>query len=164
MSMRPHCMLVPLMCVATALLGGEVDQAVERDVLRAAPEIVQTWQDMRFGMFVCWGPVSLTGLEIGWSRGAPRGGEFRVREGQGPTPVDVYDNLYKKWQPDQFDARQWLLLAKAAGARYIIFLVKHHDGFCLYDSQLTSYKSTGPDAAWKHDVMADIASACQAAG
>ncbi|MFV2067528.1 MAG: alpha-L-fucosidase, partial [Pirellulales bacterium] len=86
------------------------------------------------------------------------------REGQGPTPVDVYDDLYKKWQPDQFDARRWLQVAKAAGARYIIFLVKHHDGFCLYDSQLTSYKSTGPDAAWKHDVMADIAGACHAAG
>jgi len=80
----------------------------ERNKLTAAPEVVEAWQDMRFGMFNCWGPVSLTGLEIGWSRGAPRGGEFRVRKGQGPTPVKVYDNLYKKWKPDKFDARQWV--------------------------------------------------------
>ena len=46
----------------------------------------------------------------------------------------------------------------------MIFLVKHHDGFCLYDSKLTDYKTTGPESAWKHDVMADMARACQEAG
>ena len=71
-----------------SLVAGETPQG-PWDMLRAKPEVVEDWQDMRFGMFNCWGPVSLTGLEIGWSRGAPRGGEFRVREGQGPTPVEV---------------------------------------------------------------------------
>ena len=46
----------------------------------------------------------------------------------------------------------------------MIFLVKHHDGFCLYDSKLTDYKTTGPESAWKHDVMADMAQACHEAG
>lgn len=133
------------------------------DMLTARPEVVEAWQDMRFGMFNCWGPVSLTGLEIGWSRGAPRGGEFRVREGQGPTPVDVYDNLYKQWKPDKFDARQWVAVAKQAGMKYMIFLVKHHDGFCLYDTRLTDYRSTGPESAWKVDVMKHVADACREA-
>jgi alpha-L-fucosidase len=48
--------------------------------------------------------------------------------------------------------------------KYMIFLVKHHDGFCLYDTKLTDYKSTSPEAAWQHDVMADVAEACQASG
>jgi alpha-L-fucosidase len=134
------------------------------DMLTAKPEVVEAWQEMRFGMFNCWGPVSLTGLEIGWSRGAPRGGEFRVREGQGPTPVEVYDSLYKKWKPDKFDAQQWVEIAKDAGMKYMIFLVKHHDGFCLYDSKLTDYKSTGPESAWKVDVMKEVADACHKAG
>ncbi len=133
-------------------------------MLTAKPEIVRAWQDMRFGMFNCWGPVSLTGLEIGWSRGAPRGGEFRVREGQGPTPVEIYDNLYKKWKPDKFDARAWVQVAQDAGQKYMIFLVKHHDGFCLYDSKLTDYKITGPESAWKVDVMREVADACHEAG
>lgn len=133
------------------------------DMLTARPEVVEAWQDMRFGMFNCWGPVSLTGLEIGWSRGAPRGGEFRVREGQGPTPVDVYDDLYKQWKPDKFDARQWVAVAKQAGMKYMIFLVKHHDGFCLYDTRLTDYRSTGPESAWKVDVMKHVADACREA-
>lgn len=133
------------------------------DMLTAKPEVVEAWQDMRFGMFNCWGPVSLTGLEIGWSRGAPRGGEFRVREGQGPTPVEVYDNLHKKWRPDKFDARQWVQVAKDAGQKYMIFLVKHHDGFCLYDSKLTNHKITSPESAWRVDVMKAVADACHEA-
>jgi alpha-L-fucosidase len=51
-------------------------------------------------------------------------------------------------------------LAKEAGMKYMIFLVKHHDGFCLYDTKLTDYKSTGPESAWKVDVMKHVADAC----
>ena len=45
----------------------------------------------------------------------------------------------------------------------MILLVKHHDGFCLYDTQLTDYRSTGPQSAWKVDVMKHVADACHAA-
>ncbi|MBN2293351.1 MAG: alpha-L-fucosidase [Pirellulales bacterium] len=151
-------------CLSVGFAADSNSPKENRDYLKAKPEVVKAWQDMRFGMFVCWGPVTLTGKEIGWSRGAPRGGEFRVREGQGETPVEIYDNLYKKWRPDKFDARKWVKVAQDAGCKYMIFLVKHHDGYCLYDTKLTDYCSTGPEAAWKHDVMADIAEACHEAG
>ena len=135
-----------------------------RDWLNATPEAIEWWQDARFGMFVCWGPVSMTGKEIGWSRGEPPWGRRPgVRGGKGPTPVVVYDNLYKKWKPQRFDARQWVRVAKDAGQKYIIFLVKHHDGFCLYDTKLTDFKSTGVESAWKVDVMRQIADACHEA-
>jgi alpha-L-fucosidase len=132
------------------------------DMLTAKPEIVEAWKDMRFGMFVCWGPVSLTGLEIGWSRG--KAWPHQQQGGTGPTPVETYDDLYKVWQPDKFDARKWVQVAQEMGAKYMIFLVKHHDGFCLYDTQLTDYRITGPASAWKHDVMKDVAEACHEAG
>jgi len=133
----------------------------ESDLLKAKPEIIEAWQDMRFGMFICWGPVSLTGKEIGWSRGAPAWGRRPgVRGATGPTPVEVYDNLYKKWKPDKFDAGAWVRLAKDTGAKYIIFLIKHHDGFCLFDTKLTDFKTTGPESGWKVDVMKAIADAC----
>jgi alpha-L-fucosidase len=165
----PHSLSSFLAVIVHTWVSGAIaaqpgaDAKPPTDLLRARPEVVADWQDMRFGMFNCWGPVSLTGLEIGWSRGAPRGGEFRVRKGQGPTPVDVYDNLYKKWKPDQFDARAWVQVAKDAGMKYMIFLVKHHDGFCLYDSKLTEFKSTGAESAWKVDVMQEVADACHEA-
>ncbi len=133
--------------------------------LNATDEAIDGWQNDRFGMFVCWGPVSLTGKEIGWSRGAPSWGRRPgVRGAKGPTPVDVYDNLYKKWKPDKFDARAWVKLAQDAGQKYMIFLVKHHDGFCLYDTELTDFRSTAAESAWQVDVMKEIADACRESG
>lgn len=160
--------LTPALCLAAVTLaaagpacGAEKEQKQAWDMLSAKPEVVQAWQDMRFGMFVCWGPVSLTGEEIGWSRGKARPDQ---REGGGgKTPVEVYDSLYKKWKPEKFSAKEWVQIAKDAGQKYMIFLVKHHDGFCLYDTKLTDYRSTGPESAWKHDVMTDIAEACHEA-
>ncbi|UCD29832.1 MAG: alpha-L-fucosidase, partial [Planctomycetota bacterium] len=138
-----------VICIGAIFAVGAKAQITKSsgDYLRASPAQMQWWREAKLGMFVCWGPVTMTGKEIGWSRA----GERRGRSGTGTTPVEVYDNLYKKWKPDKFDARQWVQVAVDAGARYVVFLVKHHDGFCLYDSKLTDYKSTGPEAAWKHD-------------
>jgi alpha-L-fucosidase len=115
----------------------------------AKPEAMKAWQDMRFGMFICWGPVTLTNREIGWSRGAP-------------TPIVEYDALYKKWNPEKFDAREWVKVAKETGCKYIVFLTKHHDGFCLFDTKQTDYNiMNGP---FKRDITKEIADACHAAG
>ncbi|MCK4293547.1 MAG: alpha-L-fucosidase [Planctomycetes bacterium] len=153
--------LVLLALTACTAIAAESAPHKQPDLLNAKPEIVKAWQDMRFGMFVCWGPVSLTGKEIGWSRGAPPWGlRPGVRGGKGPTPVEIYDNLYKKWKPDKFNVLEWVSLAKDAGAKYIIFLIKHHDGFCLFDTKQTDFKITGPESAWKVDVMKEIADAC----
>jgi alpha-L-fucosidase len=148
--------------------GQQKEQIDNWDMLTAKPEVVQQWQDMRFGMFLCWGPVTLTGKEIGWSRQAPdygkeRGFRCALRPRPDATPTDVYDRLYTQWKPDKFDARQWVRVAKDAGCHYLIFLVKHHDGFCLHDTKLTDYKSTGPESAWKVDVMKAVADACHKA-
>ena len=96
-----------LISLLTAWAGLAADPA--SDLLKAKPDAVEAWKDMRFGMFICWGPVSLTGKEIGWSRG-------------NPTPVEEYDTLYQKWNPDKFDAREWAKVVKQTGCRYVVFL------------------------------------------
>ncbi len=149
--------LVP--ACATVTVAQPVQEA--KTHLQASAEDLQWWQQARFGLFVCWGPVTLKGTEIGWSRG----GERRGTGGKpGTIPVEVYDNLYKQWKPTRFDARLWCRAAQDAGMKYMIFLVKHHDGYCLYDTKLTDYKSTSPEAAWRRDVMADVARACHESG
>ncbi|HPD28809.1 MAG TPA: alpha-L-fucosidase [Phycisphaerae bacterium] len=117
------------------------------------------WREARFGMFIHWGPVSLKGTEIGWSRGGQRRGHG---EGRGEIPVEVYDNLYKEFNPTRFDARQWVQIARDAGMKYMVFTTKHHDGFCEFDSKLTDYKIT--HSPFKRDVVAELTAACHEAG
>ena len=115
----------------------------------ADPAAVARWQALRFGMFIHWGPVSLTGKEIGWSRGAE-------------TPIDVYDNLYKQFNPTNFNAEEWVSIAKAAGMKYIVLTTKHHDGFCLWDTKLTDYNIM--HTPFHRDVVKELSSACKKQG
>ena len=118
------------------------------------------WREARFGLFIHWGPVSLMGTEIGWSRG----GERRGTGGTGTIPVEVYDNLYKQFNPVQFDADEWVRIAKEAGMKYMVFTSKHHDGFVNFDSKLTDYKITNPESPFGRDIVAELAEACHKGG
>lgn len=116
------------------------------------------WREARFGLFIHWGPVSLKGTEIGWSRG----GERRGTGGTGDIPLEVYDNLYREFNPVEFDAREWVQIALNVGMKYLVFTSKHHDGFCMFDSALTEYKIT--NSPFQRDVVRELADACHEAG
>jgi alpha-L-fucosidase len=128
--------------------------------LKADRQDVQRWQEMKFGLFIHWGPVSLKGTEIGWSRGGQRRG--RKDKSTGSIPVEIYDNLYKQFNPIKFDAGEWIQTAKDAGMKYLVFTSKHHDGFSMFDSKLTEYKIT--NSPFKRDVVKELADACHKAG
>jgi alpha-L-fucosidase len=116
------------------------------------------WQEARFGMFIHWGPVSLKGTEIGWSRDPGPNGA------RGSIPAAEYDGLYKQFNPVKFSARGWVATAKAAGMKYLVFTTKHHDGFCEFDSKLTDYKITNGQSPFHRDVVKELADACHEAG
>ena len=107
---------------------------------------LEEWKDARFGMFIHWGPVSIKGTEIGWSRG---------RE----IPIEEYDNLYKQFNPVNFNADEWVSIAKDAGMKYLVFTSKHHDGFCNWDTRYTDYNIM--NSPFGRDVMAELAAACK---
>jgi alpha-L-fucosidase len=123
--------------------------ASETRWLKADTDAVARWQALRFGMFIHWGPVSLTGQEIGWSRGAE-------------TPIEVYDHLYLQFNPFNFNASQWVSIAKAAGMNYIVLTTKHHDGFCLWDTKQTDYNIM--HSPFHRDVVRELAEACKRQG
>jgi alpha-L-fucosidase len=122
---------------------------VEKDLSKVDPAAMKKWQDMRFGMFIHWGPVSLTGHEIGWSRGRQ-------------TPIEEYDQLYKKFNPTEFDADQWVKIAKDAGMKYVVLTTKHHDGFCLWDTKQTDYNIM--NSPFGRDVVGELSKACKKQG
>ncbi len=128
-------------------------------VTGASSDAIKQWRDMRFGMFIHWGPVSLKGTEIGWSR---KPGPNGARGGS--IPAAVYDNLYKEFNPTKFDAKEWVAIAQGAGMKYIVLVTKHHDGFCEFDSKLTDYKITSEQSPFKRDIVRELSDACHAAG
>jgi alpha-L-fucosidase len=144
------------------LLGAvmSVNTAIDLSAFDAKPDEFKWWKEARFGMFVHWGPVSLQGTEIGWSRG----GERRGVGGTGEVPLDVYDNLYKKFNPTKFDANKWVAIAKAAGMKYMVFTSRHHDGFSNFDSKYSDYKITSPLSPYRKDIVKQLADACHKAG
>jgi alpha-L-fucosidase len=120
---------------------------------KANEQSFQQWRDARFGMFIHWGPVSLTEKEISWSRANSN----PMCPNNGPTPVAVYDNLYKQFNPTKFDAAQWVAIAKAAGMKYMILTAKHCDGFLLWDSKVDDYNIM--HTSFKRDVCGELAKA-----
>lgn len=117
--------------------------------LRTNAAALSSWQDLRFGMFIHWGPISQRGTEIGWSRG---------RE----VPIEEYDQLYRTFNPTRFDADAWVEVAASAGMKYVIITSKHHDGFCLWDSKVTEYDIAS--TPFKRDVLSELAQACRSKG
>jgi len=113
-------------------------------------------------MFIHWGPVSIVGTEISWSRAGERRGRHDAHTGN--VPVEIYDNLYRIFNPVKFVPDQWVQLAKDAGMRYLVFTTKHHDGFCNFDSRLTDYKITSPRSPYGKDIVRQIADACHRGG
>ncbi len=113
------------------------------------PSSLQWFRNAKLGLFVHWGPVSLRGTEIGWSRGAG-------------VPESEYDLLYRRFNPTNFEARAWAKLARTIGAKYLVLTSKHHDGFCLWDTKLTDYNIM--NTPFHRDVVKELAAACRAQG
>ncbi len=100
---------------------------------------MQWWRQSRFGMFVHWGLYS--GLAGTW-KGKPvgeRGGMEWIQQRVGVNTWEYAHEAAPLFHPKEGFAREWAKLAHQAGCRYVVFTTKHHDGFCLFDSQYTTY-------------------------
>jgi alpha-L-fucosidase len=118
-------------------------------IIKTPEKAVKEFMDKRFGMFIHWGPVTLRGTEIGWSRGEQ-------------VPTTEYDNLYKEFNPVLFNAGAWVKAAKDAGMKYLTITAKHHDGFCLWPTAASDY--TIMHGPFKRDIVGELAGACKKQG
>ena len=150
--------LTSILLVGLILQTAQSEPTPQAATPRPYPERLQWWADARFGMFIHWGPVSLKGTEISWSRANTN----PKCPNRGAIPADVYDNLYKDFNPTRFDAAQWVSVAEAAGAKYIVLTAKHCDGFLLWHSQASDYNISR--TPFRRDVCAELAQAARTRG
>jgi alpha-L-fucosidase len=100
------------------------------------------WQDMEIGVIFHFG--TNTFLDREW--------------GDGTAPPSVFN-------PTEVDAEQWIQAVKAAGAKYVVLVAKHHDGFCLWPSELTDYSvKSSPWKRGQGDLVREVAEAARKNG
>lgn len=103
----------------------------------------------RFGMFIHWGLYSLPARHE-WVKTNEKISE------------EHYDLYFEHFNPDLYDPREWARQAKAAGMKYVVMTAKHHEGFCMWDTQYTDYKCTNTPAG--RDLIREYVDAFRAEG
>ncbi len=119
----------------------------------------ERWKEARFGMFVHWGVYSVKG---GVWKGETCSGfyaEHLMRHFK--IPLEVYKKeVVEKFNPKKFNADEWVKTLKDAGMGYMVITAKHHDGFAMYDSDVSDYNVV--DATpYNHDPMMDLKRSCE---
>lgn len=103
----------------------------------------------RFGMFIHFGLYSMPARHE-WIKSLEE------------IPEEKYEKYFKYFNPDLFDAKEWAKKAKEAGMKYAVLTAKHHEGFCLFDSKYTDYKST--NTPFGRDIVKEYVEAFRAEG
>ena len=118
------------------------------------------WRDARFGMFIHWGLYAVpAGTYNG--RQSKEIGEWIMSWAN--IPRAEYEKFAPQFNPQEFNAAEWVRIAKNAGMKYIVITSKHHDGFSMFDSAVTTYDIV--DATpYKKDPMRALADECKRQG
>jgi alpha-L-fucosidase len=116
---------------------------------------LDAFNDAKFGLMISWGIYSVGGVEASWPLMLPQMWNASPSDAQ-------YFGWATDFRPGQF-AHDWVRHAQSSGARYLVPLTKHHDGFCMFDAPGVDFKSTNP-AYGGRDFMAELAQACSDLG
>jgi alpha-L-fucosidase len=129
-------------------------------------EIPQWYKDAKFGIFIHWGVFSVPGIGNEWyprNMYQQKEPEFQQHiQKYGPQDKFGYKDLIPLFRAEKWDPADWAKLFKAAGARYVIPVAEHHDGFAMYDSGLSDWSAAkmGP----QRDVIGELSRAVRAEG
>ena len=118
------------------------------------------WRDAKFGMFIHWGVYS---VPAGFYHGKPVPGIGEWIMNKGKIPMAEYQSFAKEFNPVKFDADAWVKAAADAGMKYIVITSKHHDGFAMFDTKVSSWNIVQATPYGK-DPLKDLAAACRKYG
>jgi alpha-L-fucosidase len=122
--------------------------------------IYKDFNDLKFGMFIHWGAYSRLGGTWKGKR-IPDLGEWIMYHAQ--IPRQEYREVCKAFNPTDFNAEEWVKLAKDAGMKYIVAMTKHHDGFSMYRSKVTNF-NIYDYTPFRRDPIEEIYKACKKYG
>ncbi|BAV08790.1 alpha-L-fucosidase [Filimonas lacunae] len=118
------------------------------------------WQNVKFGLLMHWGTYSEWGVVESWSI-CPEDEGWCERKGPYAESYNTYLAAYEKLQttfnPVLFNPQKWAKAARQAGMKYVVFTTKHHDGFCMFDTDQTDYKVTDPKTPFSSNPRSNIA-------
>jgi len=118
------------------------------------------WRTARFGLFIHWGLYAIP-AGVWHGQEIPGIGEWIMQRAR--IPVAEYEKLAGQFNPQYFNAAEWVALAKRAGQKYLVLTAKHHDGFCLFKSAYTPYNAVD-GAPFGRDVVRELAEECARQG
>ncbi len=136
------------------------------DALRGKYRTPEWFRDAKFGIFIHWGPYSVPAFANEWySRNmyVPGNAAYKHHvETYGPQSKFGYKDFIPQFKAEKFDPAAWVKLFQDAGAKYVVPVAEHCDGFAMYQSDFTEWDSSkmGP----KRDTTGEIAKAARAAG
>jgi alpha-L-fucosidase len=143
-----------------------------QDILSDRDERMDWWRKAKFGMFIHWGVysvyenvydgVNILGEQVHYdmrNTGAPA--EWILYANR--IPRSIYREAANEFDAANYDPALWVQIAKEAGMKYIIITSKHHDGFCLFDSQYTEWDAVDASAA-NRDLLQDLVTEAKKAG
>lgn len=116
------------------------------------PEREQWFMDMGFGMFIHWSMDSQVGAVISHSMAGASDDYLKK----------FINDLPTTFNPKKFDPEDWAILAKLAGMKYVVFTSKHHSGFCMWDTETTSFNIM--NTPYNKDIMKEILDAFRKQG
>ncbi|MDE2436905.1 MAG: alpha-L-fucosidase [Sphingomonadales bacterium] len=131
----------------------------------ADPKDVEKWQDLRYGLMISFGVTVKGNAELSWGtigaseRKAPDGNA--LSDGKS-LPMAEWTRWDRDMKLEKFNAREWVAWAKAAGFKYIVPVIKHHDGFHQWNTAYSDYKIT--NTPFGRDLLKELADACKEAG
>jgi alpha-L-fucosidase len=118
------------------------------------------FREAKFGLFIHWGVYA---VPAGTYKGKQIAGIGEWIMNRGKIPMAEYRAYAKQFNPVKYDPDAWVQLAKDAGMKYIVITSKHHDGFALFDSQVSQWDVVDATPYGK-DLIAPLAAACKQHG
>ena len=152
--MRQLTLIILFFCTISLFAQKSSSYIPESDPL--VLEKLEQWKDLKFGLLMHWGPYSQWGIVESWSLCSEDEPWCKRKMKNYVDYCRAYEKLPETFNPLDFDPERWAEAAHLAGMKYVVFTTKHHDGFCMFDTDQTDYRITAPSCPYSSHPRANI--------